>query len=60
LLKASGTIKCAGNEDDISICRTNESVNTLLPNSENQMRSSIKVRQKLDDVNDMGEGKNFC
>jgi len=59
LLKDSETIKCAGNEGDISIYRTNESVNILLPNSENQTRSNMKVRQKLDDVNDMGEGKNF-
>ncbi|XP_011703625.1 PREDICTED: uncharacterized protein LOC105459369 [Wasmannia auropunctata] len=56
LLKASRTIECAGNEGDISMCRTNESADTPSSNSENQTRSSRKVEQKLvDDVNDVGE-----
>lgn len=61
LLKASGAIQCTGNEGDVSTCRTNESVDTLSPNSENQTRSSRKGRQKfLDDVEDVNEGKNSC
>lgn len=59
LLKASGTIECAGNEGDTSTCRTNESVDTPSPNSENQTRSSRESRQNLlNDVDDVDEGKN--
>lgn len=60
LLKAVGTNECVNNEGDISICRTNESVNTPSPNSETQMQSSRKFRKILpDDVNDENESEYF-